>query len=82
MPWMRILLIAQLALLLRRHLKLLEPDERTELRRLVTKSKGRPTRNLSERERTELRRLVDKLEPGELGRIAASRVVGYRRRRP
>jgi hypothetical protein len=81
LPWMRLLLLAQLGLLLKRHLERLEVGERAELRRIVAKSRGRPSRNLSQRERDELRRLVDKLELVELGRSAAGRVTSHRLRR-
>jgi hypothetical protein len=81
MFWLRVLAVAQLALLVRRHLALLEPDERSRLARLVRESKGRPRRNLSANEREELLRLVRKLEPGEFGRAAAGRITGLRRRR-
>lgn len=81
MFWLRVFAVAQVALLVRRHLALLEPDERTRLARLVRDSKGRPRRNLSANEREELLRLVRKLEPGEFGRAAAGRVTGLRRRR-
>jgi hypothetical protein len=77
--WFRILAIAQLALLARRHLGLLESDERSRLAKLVAKSKGRPGRNLSANEREEMLRLVRKLEPERLGRDAFSRVRGLRR---
>jgi hypothetical protein len=79
MFWFRVLIVAQIALLIRRHLALLEPDERARLARLVRESKGRPRRNLSANEREELLRLVRKLEPGEFGKSAAGRVVGMRR---
>ena len=72
MPWLRVLAIAQLALLARRHLQLLESDERSNLAKLVAKSKGRPGANLSPTEREEMLRLVRKLEPGQFGRAAAS----------
>jgi hypothetical protein len=72
MFWIRVLAIAQLALLARRHLQLLEPDERSRLAKLVAKSKARPRRNLSANEREEMLRLVQKLEPGQFGRAAAS----------
>jgi hypothetical protein len=78
--WLRILAIAQLALLVRRHLTLLEPDERSRLASLVRESKGRPRSNLSANEREELLRLVRKLEPGEFGKAAVGRVTGLRRR--
>jgi hypothetical protein len=73
-PWLRVLAIAQLALIARRHLTLLEPEERLRLARLVRDSKGRPRRNLSGSEREELLRLVRKLEPGAFGRAAFSAV--------
>ena len=74
--WLRVLMIAQVALLAKRHLELLERDERSRLAKLVAKSKGRPRRNLSANEREELLRLVKKLEPGEFGRGAFSHVRG------
>jgi hypothetical protein len=80
MFWFRVLAVAQIALLVRRHLKLLEPDERARLASLVRDSKGRPRSNLSANEREELLRLVRKLEPGEFGKSAAGRVVGMRKR--
>jgi hypothetical protein len=76
MFWLRVLAIAQVALLVRRHLALLEADERARLARLVRDSKGRPRSNLSANEREELLRLVRKLEPGELGRSAFSQLRG------
>jgi hypothetical protein len=79
--WFRVLAIAQVALLVRRHLTLLAPDERSRLAKLVGKSKGRPRRNLSANEREELLRLVRKLEPGEFGRAAAGRLAGMRKRK-
>ena len=78
MFWFRVLAVAKIALLVRHHLRLLEPDERGRLARLVTQSKGRPKKNLSANERQELLRLVNKLEPGRFGRDA---VIGLRRSR-
>ena len=81
--WFRVLAIARVALLVRRHMKLLEPDERTRLGRLVTQSKGRPNKNLTANERQELLRLVRKLEPGAFGTAAVSQIRGGGlRRRP
>jgi hypothetical protein len=80
MFWFRVFAVAQVALLVRRHLKLLESDERSRLAKLVAQSKGRPRRNLSANEREELLRLVRKLEPGQFGRSAAGHVTGLRRR--
>src|SRR5919107_1636160 len=65
--WLRVLAIAQGALLVRRPLALLQPDGRARLARLVRDSKGRPRSNLSANEREELLRLVRKLEPGAFG---------------
>jgi chorismate mutase len=64
MFWLRVLAIAQIALVARHHLTLLEPDERMRLARLVARSKGRPRTNLSANEREEMLRLAQKLEPG------------------
>jgi hypothetical protein len=64
MFWIRVLAIAQIALLARHHVTLLETDERTRLAKLVGKSHGRPGRNLSANEREEMLRLAQKLEPG------------------
>ena len=72
MFWIRVLAVAQIAILARRHFALLEPDERSRLGKIVAKSKGRPRRNLSANEREEMLRLVRKLEPGEFGRGAFS----------
>jgi hypothetical protein len=70
MFWLRVLALAQLALLIRRHLTLLQSDERSRLAQLVAQSRGRPRRNLSAKEREELLRLVQKLEPGGFARGA------------
>jgi hypothetical protein len=64
MFWIRVLAIAQVALLIRHHATLLERDERNRLAALVAKSKGRPRTNLTANERGELLRLAQKLEPG------------------
>ena len=77
MFWIRVLAIAQVALLARRHLQLLESDERKRLAGLVAKSKGRPRKNLSANEREEMLRLVKKAEPGQFGRGAFSHVRGF-----
>jgi hypothetical protein len=80
MFWLRVLAFAQLALLVRRHLQLLEPDERARLTGLVRKSRGRPRSNLSENEREEMLSLVRKMEPGAFGRGAAGALRGRVRR--
>lgn len=76
MFWFRVLAVAQVALLARRHMLMLEPDERSRLAKLVGKSKGRPRKNLTANEREEMLRLVKKLEPGQFGRGAFSHVRG------
>ena len=81
MFWFRVLAVAQVALLVRRHLRLLEPDERSRLAKLVAQSKGRPRKNLSANEREELLRLVNKLEPRAFGQAAYSRIRGNPLRR-
>jgi hypothetical protein len=70
MFWLRVLALAQLALLVRRHLTMLQSDERSRLAQLVAQSRGRPRKNLSANEREELLRLVQKLEPGAFARGA------------
>lgn len=77
--WGRILVLAEVALTLKRHLDLLEPAERTELQQLVRKSKGRPA-NLSVRERKRLRALVAKLEPKQLAQASALAAAPWRRK--
>ncbi len=52
MFWFRVLAIAQVALLVRHHVALLERDERNRLAMLVAQSKGRPHKQpLGERAR-------------------------------
>jgi hypothetical protein len=77
--WARILIVAEIALTIKRHLDLLEPAERRDLQRLVRQSKGRPS-NLSSRERERLGAIVAKLEPGLLARQAAESAAPWRRR--
>lgn len=72
--WFRLLALAQVALAAKRHLDLLEDSEKEELRRLVKKSKGRPT-NLTRRERERLKVLVEKVEPRDLAAEAAEKFV-------
>lgn len=78
MFWLRVLAIAQVALLVRRHVVMLERDERSRLAVLVGKSKGRPRRNLTANEREEMLRLVRKLEPGAFARGAWGAARGKR----
>jgi hypothetical protein len=81
MFWFRVLAVAQIALLIRRHLQRLEPDERARLASLVKKSKGRPRTNLSANEREEMLRMVRKLDPAEFGRGAFAHLRGTGRKR-
>lgn len=82
MLWLRVLAVAQLALLVRRHFTMLAPDERARLAKLVAKSKGRPRANLTANEREEMLGLVQQLEPGAFARgawgAARGRVRGKR----
>jgi len=64
MPW---IMVFELAVTLRKHWRLLEPNERARLAELVKKSQGRPAR-LSPTERRDVRRLVAKLEPAVIAR--------------
>ncbi len=79
MFWLRIVAIAQLALTAKRHLEMLEADERRRLAGLVKQSRGLPTRYLSANEREEMLRLVRKLEPVRFGRAAAGAVAKGRK---
>jgi hypothetical protein len=58
----RVLALAEIALIARDHVTRLEPQERRRLVHLVRVGRGRPQR-LTEREREELRGLVAKAEP-------------------
>lgn len=63
-PWMMVLEAAMVA---RDHWGRLDPRDRSELARIVRKSKGRPG-NLTANERSELMRLVRLLDPLTAGR--------------
>jgi hypothetical protein len=69
LPFFKILAIAQVALLVRRHLRNLTPVERRRLRELAWRG-----HRLDRAQRRELRDLVGKLEPGIFLRAAADRV--------
>ena len=77
--WARILILAEVALAIKRHLDLLDADEKDDLQRLVKKSKGKPS-NLSARERRRLSELVSKVEPSDFVREAATMAVPWRKR--
>jgi hypothetical protein len=80
LPLTWLLVAGQAALATRRHLQLLEADERRRLAEILRRSKGRPS-NLGKRERDDLRRLVRKLELGRLGRDVAGIATDVRRRK-
>jgi hypothetical protein len=69
LPLFRLLAIAQIALLVRRHLRNLDRSERRRLAELV-----HDARHLDRDQRRELRDLVMKLEPGIFLRAAAERI--------
>ncbi len=68
---------AEVALTTFRHWRRLDPDERTRLRELVRKSKGRPSK-LSDREADELEELLEKLGHIELVGDVAAIVIPFR----
>jgi hypothetical protein len=69
LPFFKILAIAQIALLVRRHLKRLTPMERKRMGELVRRG-----HRLDRSERDELRTLVGKLEPAAFAFAAADHV--------
>jgi hypothetical protein len=68
LPFFKVFAIAQVALLVRRHLKRLTPMERKRMGELVRRG-----RRLDRDERHELRTLVSKLEPAAFAFAAADR---------
>jgi hypothetical protein len=72
-PFMKILAMAEIALLARRHFTLLTPRERGRLVQLIRKAKGRPS-NLTKREQDEFSRLVQKAEPRRFAMVAADKL--------
>lgn len=78
-PWGRAIAAAEIGLMVKRHIDKLDPGELSELRTLLTKSKGRP-RNLTSTERSRLIALAKKLEPVVFARGAATRAVPLRKR--
>jgi hypothetical protein len=73
LPMLKLLAIAEIALLARDHFGRLEPQERRRLIELVRKSRGRST-GLEEDERAELGALVAKAEPRLFAGLAADRL--------
>lgn len=74
LPILKVLAIAEVALLARDHVSLLAPAERRRLLTLVRKGKGRSTRNLSDKEREELTTLVAKAEPRRFAGLVADKL--------
>ena len=77
MFWLRVLAIAQVAIIVRHHATLLERDERNRLAGLVAKSRGRPHKNLTANERGELLHLPEGQTVADYirGLIQAGRLV-------
>ena len=73
-PVMRLLMLAEVAMLARDHIERLTPRERRRLVVLVRDARGRPKHNLSEREREELEGLIAKADPKLLASEAAQRL--------
>ena len=72
LPFFKIFAIAQVALLVRRHLKRLTPMERRRMGELVRRG-----HRLDRSERNELRTLVSKLEPGAFAFAAANHMSPF-----
>jgi hypothetical protein len=73
LPVLRLLAVAEIAMLAKRHVEHLTPVERRRLIQLVRTSRGRKG-NLSEAERRELARLVHKMEPRLFAGAAADKL--------
>ena len=74
-PVARLILLGELLLLAREHLRKLNPQERHRFVELLRRGRGRP-RNLSERDRRELQRLIEKAEPRVFMGSAVKRLIG------
>jgi hypothetical protein len=74
-----LLVLAEIAILVKEHLDRLTGNERSRLLEIVRNSKGRPG-NLSRREQLELKLLIDKIGPKELARGVASTATGFGKR--
>ena len=73
LPVFKLLAIAEIALLARRHFVKLEPAERKRLIELVRTGRGR-SRNLAPAEREELAKLVAKVEPRMFAGLVADKL--------
>ena len=69
----RLLALAEIALLARDHFERLTPGERRRLILLLRQGRGRPS-NLSGRDRTELSKLIAKIEPRVFAGLAAEKI--------
>ena len=78
--WGRIIAVAEIALVAKRHLEKLGPGEIGELRNLLVKSKGRPD-NLSSRERKRIQELAKKLEPAAFAKDVSASFVPFKNRK-
>lgn len=74
-PAARLLVAAELLLLARRHVLMLDSHERRRVLELVRHGRGR-RRNLSEHERRELAGLLQKMAPREFASTASKKLVG------
>jgi hypothetical protein len=74
-PMARMLILAELIVLLREHMSKLQPHERRRLLELIRRGRGRPS-SLSARERRELADLIAKAEPRAFVNLAAQKVTG------
>ena len=74
LPVLKLLAIAEIALLARDHVSKLDAEERRRMLLLVRKGKGRTARNLSEQEREELAGLVAKAEPRRFAGLVADKL--------
>lgn len=72
LPFFKVVAVAQLALLARRHLAALTPGDRKRMAELA-----RRARHLTPAERDELRQLALKLEPGAFAGAAANRLSPF-----
>jgi hypothetical protein len=75
-PVVKVLALAEVALLAREHLARLQPAQRRRLFELVRMAHGRP-RNLSRAEREELMALVLEAEPRRFAALAADKLSPF-----
>jgi hypothetical protein len=72
-PVLKLLAVAEIAMLARDHFERLTPAERRRLVTLIREGRGRPS-NLSKRERQELQALIAKVEPRAFAGEAADKL--------